>query len=403
MLTEAAIRAEKPSDKQRKLFDERGLYLLIHPNGSRYWRFKYRHAGREKLLALGTYPDVTLKRAREKRDEARKRVADGIDPSVEKQATKAANTQTLRLVYEEWLSKSEKVQSLAKSTRQKDQSRLETYILPTLGSRPIASIKPADLLLCLQRMEAKGIHESAARARSLIGRIFRYAIATQRADRDITQDLRGALTTPKTKNMPAITEPKRIGELLRAIEGYSGQPSTAYALKLAPLVFVRPGELRGAEWSEFELDGKDPEWRIPASRMKMGEHHIVPLSRQSVALLKELHRITGHGKFLFPSLRTNARPMSNNTVNAALRRLGFSGEEMVGHGFRAMASTCLNEQGWHPDVIELQLAHKERNKVRAAYNRAQRIPERRKLMQAWADYLDSLRTGAKVIPFKRGI
>jgi integrase len=403
MLTEAAIRAEKPSDKQRKLFDERGLYLLIHPNGSRYWRFKYRHAGREKLLALGTYPDVTLKRAREKRDEARKRVADGIDPSVEKQASKAANTQTLRLVYEEWLSKSEKVQSLAKSTRHKDQSRLETYILPTLGSRPIASIKPADLLLCLQRMEAKGIHESAARARSLIGRIFRYAIATQRADRDITQDLRGALTTPKTKNMPAITEPKRIGELLRAIEGYSGQPSTAYALKLAPLVFVRPGELRGAEWSEFELDGKDPEWRIPASRMKMGEHHIVPLSRQSVALLKELHRITGHGKFLFPSLRTNARPMSNNTVNAALRRLGFSGEEMVGHGFRAMASTCLNEQGWHPDVIELQLAHKERNKVRAAYNRAQRIPERRKLMQAWADYLDSLRTGAKVIPFKWGI
>jgi integrase len=286
MLTEAAIRAEKPSDKQRKLFDERGLYLLIHPNGSRYWRFKYRHAGREKLIALGTYPDITLKRAREKRDEARKLVADNIDPSVERQATKAANTQTLGLVYEEWLSKSEKVQSFAKSTRQRDRSRLETYILPYLGSRPIASIKPAELLVCLQRMEAKGIHESAIRARSLVGRIFRYAIATQRAERDITQDLRGALTTPKTKNMPAITEPKRIGELLRAIEGYSGQPSTTYALKLAPLVFVRPGELRGAEWSEFDLDGNEPQWRIPANRMKMGERHIVPLSRQAIALLK---------------------------------------------------------------------------------------------------------------------
>jgi integrase len=212
-------------------------------------------------------------------------------------------------------------------------------------------------------MEAKDIYESAQRARSLVGRVMRYAIATGRAERDIIEDLRGALTTPKTKKFAAIVEPRRIGKLLRAIDDYQGQPATAFALKLAPIVFVRPDELRGAAWSEFMLDGKEPKWRIAASRMKMGEQHIVPLSRQAVLLLRNLHNITGSGRFLFPSLLTNTRCMSNNTVNAALRRLGFSSEEMVGHGFRAMASTCLNERGWHPDVIELQLARKERNKV----------------------------------------
>jgi integrase len=400
MLTETSIRAAKTKNKPRKLSDERGLYLLVHPNGSQYWRFKYRYDGKEKLLALGVYPDVTLKRAREKRDEARRLVADNIDPGIERQKAKAARVDTLQAIYDEWVNKQS--QRLAPSTQVRDRGRLEGYVFPTLGSRPIASISTAELLACLRKMEAKGIHESALRARSLVGRVMRYAIATGRAERDITQDLRGALTAPKTKNFAAIVEPRRIGELLRAIDEYQGQPSTAFALKFAPIVFVRPGELRGAEWSEFTLTGKEPEWRIPSSRMKVGEQHIVPLSHQAVLLLHKLHDVTGSGRFLFPSLRTNTRCMSNNTINAALRRLGFSSEEMVGHGFRAMASTCLNEQGWHPDVIELQLAHKERNKVRAAYNRAQRMQERRKMMQAWSDYLDRLKSGAKVIPIKRG-
>jgi len=392
MLTETSLRSAKSNDKPQKFSDERGLYLLVHPNGSRYWRFKYRHAGKEKLLALGVYPDVTLKRAREKRDEARRLVADGIDPGIERQRTKATRVDTLQAIYDEWITK--QGLRLSHSTLTRDRGRLESYVFPTLGSRPIASITTVELLACLRKMEAKGIYESALRVRSLVGRVMRYAIATGRTERDITQDLRGALTTPKPKSFAAIVEPRRIGELLRAIDDYQGQVATAFALKLAPLVFVRPGELRGAEWSEFMLDGKEPEWRIPSSRMKMGEQHIVPLSRQAVSLLRKLYDITGGGKFLFPSLRTNTRCMSNNTVNAALRRLGFSSEEMVGHGFRAMASTCLNEQGWHPDMIELQLAHKERNKVRAAYNRAQRLHERRKMMQHWSDYLDQLKAQA---------
>jgi integrase len=264
------------------------------------------------------------------------------------------------------------------------------FVYPTLGAKPIGKITTGELLACLRTMEAKGIHESALRARSLCGRIFRYAIATGRAERDITADLKGALTAPTTKSFAAIVDPKRIGELLRAIDGYVGQPTTAAALKLAPLVFVRPGELRAAEWSEFNLEGKEPEWRIPAAKMKMGEQHIVPLSRQAVAVVKELKRFTGDGQYLFPSLRVPSRCMSNNTINAALRRLGYDNTEIVGHGFRAMASTLLNEQGWHPDLIELQLAHAERNKVRAAHNRAERLAERRSMMQAWADYLGTL-------------
>lgn len=386
----AAIKRATQSQKTRtKIFDSKGLYLLVEPPSSPGWRFKYYFGSKEKLLSFGTYPEITLKRAREKRDGARRLVAEGIDPSAHRQQAKAANADTLRVVYEEWLGKQK---HLAESTLKRDRGRFEMYILPKLGDRPIRSIMPPDLLAELRKMEAKGIHESAARARSMSGRIWRFAIATGRAERDITVDLKGALTAPSPKSFAAITDPRKIGELMRAIDGYQGQPGTLFALKLAPLVFVRPSELRFAEWSEFDL-GKDATWRIPAEKMKMDDRHIVPLSTQAVAIIEELRAITGDGKYLFPSIRTSVRCMSDNTVNAALRRLGYTGEEMVGHGFRAMASTLLNEQGWHPDVIELQLAHKERNKVRAAYNRAERLVERRKMMQAWADCLDEFRRG----------
>jgi integrase len=231
--------------------------------------------------------------------------------------------------------------------------------------------------------------------------VFRYAVQTGRAERDVTADLRGALAPVVSVHHATITEPARIGALLRAIDGYNGQAVTAYALKLSPLVFVRPGELRHAEWTEFDLDGHEPLWRIPGEKMKMGEQHIVPLAKQAVVLLRELKGLTGRGRYVFPSLRSGSRPMSDNTVNAALRRLGYTSDEMTGHGFRSLASTCLNEQGYHPDLIELQLAHAERNQVRAAYNKAQRLPERRRMMEAWADYLDGLRAGANVVPIKR--
>lgn len=390
----AAIKRASQAGKPQKIFDAKGLYLLVSPPSSPGWRLKfYFPAGREKLMSLGTYPEVTLKRAREKRDEAKRQLSDGIDPSALRKQEKHANVHTFEAVAREWLDKQEK--RLAAATLVRDRSRLETFVYPVLGAKPIGKVTTAELLACLRTMEAKGIHESALRTRSLCGRIFRYAIATSRAEHDVAADLKGALTAPTTKNFAAITDPKRIGELLRAIDGYFGQPATAAALRLAPLVFVRPGELRAAEWSEFRLEGKEPEWRIPAARMKMGEQHIVPLSRQAVAVVKELQPITGEGRYLFPSLRAPDRCMSNNTVNAALRRLGYDNTEIVGHGFRAMASTLLNEQGWHPDLIELQLAHAERNKVRAAYNRAERLAERRTMMQAWADYLDRLKEAEK--------
>lgn len=274
-------------------------------------------------------------------------------------------------------------------------------MLPYIGSRPIAKLTAADVLKVLKRIEGRGIHETAHRTRQRCSQVFRYAVQTERAERDVTSDLRGALAPVVSEHHAAITEPVRVGELLRAIDGYAGHGVTAYALKLAPLLFVRPGEFRHAEWTEFNLDGHEPHWRIPADKMKMGEQHIVPLCKQALALLRELHLLTGRGKYVFPSLRGGSRPMSENTVNAALRRLSYTTDEMTGHGFRSLASTNLNEQGYHPDLIELQLAHAERNKVRAAYNKAQRLPERRKMMQSWADYLDGLRTGGNVVPLRR--
>lgn len=393
-LTDTAIRSAKPTDKPYKLFDGGGLFLLVKPGGSRLWRLKYRIDGREKLLSVGTYPEVSLKSARERREDARRQIAAGVDPSAKRKAERAARADTFEAIAREWLDL--KRASLSARTYDKRLSRFEAFVFPSLGKRPIASITAPDLLAVIKRVEARGINETAHRVRSESSAVFRYAIATGRAERDPAADLRGALAPVVVRNHPAITEPAKIGGLLRSIYGYSGQPSTEYALKLLPLTFVRPGELRGAEWAEFDLDGG--EWRIPKERMKMNEQHVVPLSSQAVTLLRELQLLTGNGRYLFPSLRTDERPISNNTLNAALRRLGYTGDEMVSHGFRSMASTSLNELGWEPDLIELQLAHSERDEVRGAYNRAQRLGDRRKMMQAWADYLDGLRAGAKVIP-----
>jgi integrase len=397
VLSDTRVRAAKPREKAYKLYDERGLFLFVTPTGGRLWRLKYRVRDREKLISLGAYPDVGLKRAREKRDEARKLLADGVDPSAERQERRTALLETFEGVAEEWLELQSK--SLAAETISILGTRLKSALYPYLGSRPITAITAQELLGALRRIEARGRHETAHRVRALAGRVLRYAVATGRAQHDVAADLKDALAPVKSRNFASVTDPVRVGELMRAIDGYTGHPVTALALKLAPLVFVRPGELRAAEWTEFDLLAA--EWRIPGARMKMGDPHIVPLSRQALAILRELEPLARGGRYLFPSLRTRDRPMSNNTINAALRRLGYTSQEQTGHGFRTMASTLLNEQGFPPDVIELQLAHSDRNKVRAAYNKAQRLSERRKMMQAWADYLDGLRAGANVIPIRR--
>lgn len=396
-LSDTVIRTARPRDTAYKLSDGRGLSLLVNPNGSKWWRLRYRFYGREKMLSLGVYPDVPLKLARERCDDARKQIAAGQDPSVERHAEKAAREHTFEIVAREWLALQQKKLSL--STYNKSRWMLETFIFPDLGARPIGEITAPDLLTAIRKIEARGINETARRTKQRCGQVLRYAIATGRAQHDISADLRGALAPVVSKHHAAITDPTQIGELLRAVDGYSGQLVTAAALKLAPLVFVRPGELRAARWTEFDLERA--EWRISAERMKMREAHVVPLSTQAVAILKDLVGLTGRGSYVFPSVRTATRPMSENTINAALRRIGYSTEEMTGHGFRALASTCLNELGWAPDVIELQLAHKERNAVRAAYNRSLRLSERKKMMQAWADHLDDLRAAKKVVPLKR--
>jgi integrase len=394
----AAIRDASKAQKPVKRFDQGGLFLLATATGTGLWRFRYQFDGREKLIGLGKYPDVNLKQARERRDDARKLVADHVDPSSARQAEKAARADSIEIVAREWLAAQK---DLEPGTIRAHTQRLDDYVFPYLGKRPIKTVEPPDLLTALRRIEHKGLHDTARRTLSLCGRVWRYAIATGRATRDITRDLEGALTSVQSTHFAAVIDPKAVGELLLALDSYRGQPAVCYALKLAPMLFVRPGELRHAEWPEIDLDAKNPEWRIPAEKMKMGTPHIVPLARQAVELLREL-RVISTGRYLFPSLRTGARPMSENTVNAALTRLGYTGEMQTGHGFRTIASTMLNELGWHPDLIELQLSHQERNKVRAAYNQAQRLDERRKMMQAWADHLDTLRAGGnKVVPIKR--
>lgn len=400
-LSDTTIRNAKPSAKPTKMADGRGLYLLLQPNGARWWRLKYRIDGREKLLSLGTYPDVGLKLARQRRDEARELIAQDIDPSAAKQAAKVsrASAEGFESVAREWFEtqRGEWVDSHA----DKIIRRLERDVFPWIRKRPIAEIAAPEILAALRRIEARGAIETAHRALTNVGQVFKYAIATGRATTNPSRDLSPSLRPVIQKHHASITDPAKIGGLLRAIDGYTGTPVVRAALQLSPLVFLRPGELRQAEWSEFDLDAG--EWRIPAARMKARELHIVPLAPQAVAILREIQALTGDGRYVFPSARSPRRPMSNVAVLAALRRMGFASDEMTGHGFRSMASTLLNEQGWHRDAIERQLAHGERNKVRAAYNYAQHLPERRKMMRTWADYLDTLKAdeGAKVIPIKR--
>jgi integrase len=389
-LTHVGIRNAKPREKAYKLTDEKGLFLFVTPSGGKYWRFKYRFGGKEKKLAFGVYPEVSLAEAREKRDQARKLLANDVDPAVVKQATKNAIVQatenSFQLVALEWYAKFSA--KWVASHGDRTLRRLEKDVFPWIGNRPICEIKAPELLTVLRRIENRGAIETAHRIHQICGQIFRYAIATGKAERDISNDLRGALPPTRKRHHATIVDPKKIAELLKAIQSYEGYFVTKCALQLAPLFFVRPGELRKAEWSEFNFE--TAEWRIPAEKMKMRATHIVPLSTQAISILQELETLTGNSPYVFPSIRTLRRPMSDNTVLGALRRLGYSKDEMTGHGFRSMASTLLNEQGWNRDAIERQLAHAERNNIRAAYNYAEYLSERRKMMQHWADYLETL-------------
>ena len=400
-LTDKEIRQAKPGERPYNLYDTSGLYLTVAPTGAKWWRVKYRHAGRERRIGLGTYPEVTLAEARRRRDDARAKLRDGIDPGSARRAERVrasiAAGNTFATLAAEWLE--EQRPKLAAVSHQKNAWLLQ-QVMPHVGTRPITEITAPDVLAALDRIKARGRHETARRAKQCMGQVFAFAIEKHRADRNPVAELIRPLVSPKAKPRAAVTKPEDVGRLLRSIEAFQGQPTTLAALRLAPLVFVRPGELRQAEWSELDLDGA--EWRIPAHKMKMREEHIVPLSSQAVAILRALQPITGHVRYCFPSIRTPGKVMSENTINAALRSLGFDKDTMSAHGFRAMASTRLNELGWPADVIERQLAHGERNKVRAAYNRAQYLADRRRMMQAWADYLDQLREGTgKVLPIKR--
>lgn len=390
-LTDSKVRAAKAADKAFKLTHERGLYLVVQPQGSKLWRFDFRFEGKRKTLALGRYPDVSLSKAKDDLDTARKLLASGTDPSAARREKKAADRARAQYTFEaiarEWFANFSP--GWAKTHAEKIIRRFERDVFPWIGFRPIAEIQPMELLTALRRVEARGKLETAHRAHQNCGQVFRYAVSIGRAPRDPSRDLRGALARWKPKHYASITEPKAVAELLRAIDEFRGTFPTACALKLAPLFFVRPGELRAAEW--IELNFEAAEWRIPAQKMKARVMHIVPLCTQAAEILKELHPLTGTGRYLFPSTRTPKKPMSENTINAALRRLGYAKDQMTAHGFRSMASTLLNEQGWNRDAIERQLAHGERDPVRAAYNYAELLPERRKMMQRWADYLDGLK------------
>jgi len=391
-LTDVLIRKAKGNGKIQKLFDGRGLFLYISTAGNKSWRWKYRFAGKEKLLTIGSYPEISLREAREKREEAQRLLINGTDPSEHRKAIKSATKDLLSNSFEviarEWYKKFE-------STWVSDHSnriirRLERDIFPWIGKKPIAEIEAPLLLDVIRRIESRGAIETAHRALSNCGQVFRYAIQTGRASRDVAHDLKGAIPPSKENHHAAILEPDKIGELLRAIDGYSGQFIVKCALQLAPLFFVRPGELRHAEWSGIDLE--TAEWRFIASKTKTP--HIVPLATQSLQILKEIYPLTGTGRFVFPSAISDSRPMSNNAILAALRRMGYSGTEMTGNGFRAIARTLLDEiLGFRPDLIEQQLAHSVRDPLGRAYNRTTFIEERKAMMQKWADYLDQLKSG----------
>lgn len=401
-LTELAVKKAKPLEKQQKVSDGGGLYLLIHPNGGKYWQMAYRFEGKQKTLSLGIYPDVGLAQARDRRDDARKLLANEIDPGAAKQAKKASgillSENSFEIVAREWFVRHEP--NWKENHSSKIIARLEKDIFPWIGKVPISEIAAPALLAVVRRIEARGALETAHRALACCGQIFRYAVATGRAERDPTGDLRGALPpVRKDTHFAAITDPKKVGELLRDIDGYQGSYIVKSAFKLSPLLFVRPGELRRMEWVELHLD--KAEWIIPAEKMKKGVTHIVPLARQAVEVLREIQPLTGHGKYVFHGERDHDRPMSDNAIRSALRRMGWANDEMTPHGFRAMASTILDNMGYKQEWLERQLAHEEPNKIKAAYKREQwrmYLPERVAMMQAWADYLDNLKVGVKKTP-----
>jgi integrase len=403
-LTAVAIKAAKGCAKPYKLTDSDGLHLLVLPSGGRYWRMNYRFLGKQKTLALGVWPEVELADARAKRDEAQRLLVKGIDPAeqakLDKVAASVAVANNFQAVAEEWVAKVER-EGLSPVTLKKIRWLL-SFTYPALGRRPIADILPHELLAVLRTVEMRGRHESAKRIRATCSQVFRYAFATARADRDVAADLKGALTVPKVTHRAAITTPIKVGRLLRAIQGFEGHPVTSAALKLLPHVFVRPGELRYAEWADFDLDKAI--WTIPPHKTKMRRVHSVPLSRQALDIIAGIETDVALSPYLFPSLRSVQRPMSENTINAALRRLDYAQDEMTGHGFRAMASTLLYEMGkWNPDAIERQLAHADNNAVRRAYTRGEYWNERVAMMQDWSNYLDQLRDGAKILTGSFGV
>lgn len=402
-LADTFVRQVKHTGKAAgdKYADGGGMYLLVKAGG-KYWRQDYTYIGKRKTLALGVYPAVTLAQARKRRDKARELLADGIDPGIakreEKQAKAAAAGNTFEAVAEQWLKAT--AAKRAAITQDKVTTWLRKDVFPHIGKMPITAIGPRDVLAVVRKMEARGVIDSAKRVAQICGQVFRFAVAEGTAERDVTADLRGAFQHAEKKHYAAITDPAKLGELLRSIHAYTGHPGTVAAMKLAPMVFLRPGELRTGEWAEIDLEAA--EWRIPGRKMKMGNDHIVPLSRQAVEILRSLHPITGHGRFVFPSLRTGERPMSENTLNACLRAMGYSNEVHTAHGFRATARTIMDEVlGERVDLIEHQLAHAVKDANGRAYNRTAHLPARREMMQRWCDYLDKLRRGADVVPIGR--
>lgn len=411
-LSATQVDKAKPQEKETKLFDGGGLFLLISPQKlgrdgkplpvSKLWRFKYRFGGKEKLLSFGSYPAVTLADARQRREDTKRLLANGVDPGETKKAQKAAQGEqdinTFEVIAREWHSKF--AHTWVASHAQHKLERLEKNVFPWIGKRPIKEITSPEVLAVLRRLESRGILDTAHRVRFECGAIFRYAVATGRVDRDPVADLRGALPPVKNGHHAAPTDPKAVAPLLRAIDEFQGSFVVKCALQLAPILFVRPGELRAAEWSEIDLESA--EWNIPAEKMKMKIAHLVPLCRQAVEILKALQPLTGHSRYVFPCQRSPLRCMSDNAVNAGLRRMGFEKSEITGHGFRAMARTILDEVlQVRPDFIEHQLAHAVKDPNGRAYNRTSHLSERRKMMQLWADYLDGLKVVAKVIPLKQ--
>jgi integrase len=393
-LTDTALRNAKPGLKPQKLFDGGGLFLLLNPNGSRWWRIKYRFGGKEKLLSLGVYPDISLKDARQRRDECRKTLSNGLNPSDTRKTAHAVEVKStadsLETVAREWYAK--QLPSWTPGHGKTVLRRLELYVFPVLGTHSITDISATNLLGMLRLLEAREVHETAHRVLNLCQQVCRYAIATGRIREDPSAALRGALTPVTTRHFAAVTDPKDIAPLLRMLDGYQGTPVVVSALRLAPLVFVRPGELRKAKWADVDLDTS--EWRYLVTKTQ--RPHIVPLATQVVAVLRELHPLTGDGTFVFPGSRSNGRPMSENTITAAMRTMGIPADTMSGHGFRAMAYTVLEEQlGFPQHLIDHQLAHVVKNPLGRAYNRTTHLPERQRMMQEWADYLDTLRAGEK--------